>query len=78
LKRFSNGSPLEISNEALDFLTAYYWPGNIRELQNAVERLVVLNQAERIECQHLPTKLRTATSSKRSQVIELPAEGYPL
>jgi len=78
LKRFSNGSPLGISDEALDVLTAYSWPGNIRELQNLIERLVVLNQGECIECQHLPIKLRTATSSKRNQVIELPAEGYPL
>jgi PAS domain S-box-containing protein len=34
---------VKISEDALDRLQSYSWPGNIRELENAIERLVVLN-----------------------------------
>ena len=41
--------PKVISPEALKRLTAYSWPGNIRELKNVVERLVIMNTSESIE-----------------------------
>jgi DNA-binding NtrC family response regulator len=78
LERFSSGAPLDISNEALDFMTAYPWPGNIRELQNTVERMIILSQGDQIKLQDLPVKLRTAKPLKRNRVVELPPEGYPL
>ena len=78
LERFSSGAPLDVSNEALDFMTAYPWPGNIRELQNTVERMIILSQGDQIKLQDLPVKLRTAKPLKRNRVVELPPEGYPL
>ena len=78
LERFSSGAPLDISNEALDFMKAYPWPGNIRELQNTVERMIILSQGDQIKLQDLPVKLRTAKPLKRNRVVELPPEGYPL
>jgi len=44
-------------NDALAALVAYSWPGNIRELQNVVERAVVLTNGEVVELQHLPIDL---------------------
>jgi len=38
-----------ISKEALDFLVSYEWPGNIRELENTIERAVVLAKGPLIE-----------------------------
>jgi formate hydrogenlyase transcriptional activator len=35
-----------INKETLDILTSYSWPGNIRELQNVIERSVILNETE--------------------------------
>ena len=35
-----------ISKETLDLFEAYHWPGNIRELQNVIERAVILSDAE--------------------------------
>jgi formate hydrogenlyase transcriptional activator len=36
----------KISKKALDLLQGYYWPGNIRELQNVIERAVILSDGE--------------------------------
>src|SRR6201993_1413307 len=36
----------KISKKALDVLQGYYWPGNIRELQNVIERAVVVSEGE--------------------------------
>ncbi|TEB07448.1 Nitrogen fixation protein VnfA [Pelotomaculum schinkii] len=44
----------KISNDAFSYLLRYRWPGNIRELENMVEQLVVITPADLIEPQHLP------------------------
>jgi len=43
--------------DALELLKDYEWPGNIRELRNAVERAVILCDGELIEQDHLPPDL---------------------
>jgi Nif-specific regulatory protein len=43
-----------ISAEAERYLTTYSWPGNIRELENAIERAVVLGQSEEVLLEDLP------------------------
>ena len=45
------------SIEALDTLHEYQWPGNIRELKNLIERLVVVTPSDRIELEDLPDEL---------------------
>lgn len=56
------GRVLSWELEALDALTDYAWPGNIRELINLVERLVVTCSGERIELCDLPEEMRVARS----------------
>ncbi|HEY3066872.1 MAG TPA: sigma 54-interacting transcriptional regulator [Methylomirabilota bacterium] len=51
-----------ISPEALDFLKRYAWPGNLRELENIVERAVVLASERTIEARHLPLHVQEATT----------------
>jgi len=49
----------DITDEALERLSAYHWPGNIRELENTVERMCLLHQGGGIlGGADLPTKLR--------------------
>jgi DNA-binding NtrC family response regulator len=42
-----------LSREARDLLVAHAWPGNIRELQNAIERALILAEGELISAGHL-------------------------
>ncbi len=46
------------SPEAMDRLLAYPFPGNVRELQNIIERSVTFCHARHLEMEHLPTKVR--------------------
>jgi DNA-binding NtrC family response regulator len=59
-----NGSPPEVSKEALEILEKYYWPGNIRELENVVEQALVWAAGTTILPDHLPASLRTDTHSR--------------
>jgi DNA-binding NtrC family response regulator len=46
--------PLQsLSSEAADYLTAYHWPGNIRELKNVMRRAVLLSAEGMIEKEHI-------------------------
>jgi transcriptional regulator with PAS, ATPase and Fis domain len=49
-----------ISPQAVQALTEYSWPGNVRQLQNALEKLVVTGRREVIELDDLPLEFRTA------------------
>jgi DNA-binding NtrC family response regulator len=52
-----SGAEKTISNEALAIMIAYEWPGNIRELANFIERMVVLSPGPVITPQDLPEKI---------------------
>ncbi len=47
-----------ISNEVMDTFMQYHWPGNIRELENALEHAIVLSRGNTITKEHLPPELR--------------------
>jgi len=56
------GKPVtEIAGEAMDILKAYDFPGNVRELENIVERGVAITTGSTIEVAHLPDDLRELT-----------------
>ncbi len=60
LKRFSTKmgkSPVSLSKEAEKLLIAHRWEGNIRELQNVIERAVILCKTNLITSDHLPTTI---------------------
>jgi Nif-specific regulatory protein len=52
-----------IATPAIDMLNAYHWPGNIRELQNVIERAVLVCDGQVIHAHHLPPTLQTAEAS---------------
>ncbi len=47
-----------ISTPAIDMLTHYHWPGNIRELENCMERAVLVCEDDVIRSEHLPPSLQ--------------------
>lgn len=57
------GDPIRFSPEALHRLCLYEWPGNIRELENLVERFLVLKGGETIELSDLPEKILGGAST---------------
>jgi DNA-binding NtrC family response regulator len=56
-----------IEPRAMALLKAYSWPGNVRELRNAIERAVVLSQADVLTAEDLPERVRGAASLARAQ-----------
>jgi two-component system NtrC family response regulator len=58
--------------EAMDALTGYEWPGNVRQLQNVVERCVVLASGELIGVEDLPAEVRDEETQYKSAVDLLP------
>ncbi|MDH5492987.1 MAG: sigma-54-dependent Fis family transcriptional regulator, partial [Myxococcales bacterium] len=50
-----------ISEEALGLLIAHPWRGNIRELENVVERCMLFCEGDRVEVEHLPPEVRNAS-----------------
>jgi len=52
--RKSNRQVEGISKRAMEMLTSYSWPGNIRELEHAIERILILEDGDIIQPEHLP------------------------
>ncbi|WP_270567214.1 sigma 54-interacting transcriptional regulator [Clostridium beijerinckii] len=67
-----------VTNDAMESLLEYKWPGNIRELENLVERIMALNETEVIELSDLPSYMRkdintvnNAIKSKNNNEIDM-------
>lgn len=70
----------QISHEVLETLQNYDWPGNIRELQNVIERGVIFCNESGLQQSHLPESMQQAAHVKSGQdnLTELPPLGQPL
>jgi DNA-binding NtrC family response regulator len=69
--RETRGSTVSgLTKEALAILKAYKWPGNIRELENLMERMVILADDAVLTKDDLPPRLLSAT---KDQIKEIPA-----
>jgi two-component system, NtrC family, response regulator PilR len=72
-----------ISGGAMALLERYDWPGNIRELENVIERAVALERTPTILFESLPEQIRvtmagTPAATAAGDVPELPAGGFDL
>ena len=52
----------EVSSEAMEVLRGYDWPGNIREIKNMIERLMIMCSSDIIEVSDLPDNIQSPTS----------------
>jgi Nif-specific regulatory protein len=61
----NNGKTIKrVSSSAIDMMMLYHWPGNIRELENCVERACIMSTDNVVRSSNLPPTLQTAVSSK--------------
>jgi|CoawatStandDraft_6_1074263.scaffolds.fasta_scaffold00129_12 two-component system response regulator PilR (NtrC family) len=71
----SNGEAVELSNAALDALRCYNFPGNVRELENILERAATLCENNRIEVTDL--KLNGDSGSEEQSKVDRPQRRQP-
>ena len=70
--RENNKKIVRLNSSTIDLLSSYNWPGNIRELENCIERAVILCNYDTIQPSHLPATLQRPdieildTDSKKS------------
>ncbi|BCR04663.1 acetoacetate metabolism regulatory protein AtoC [Desulfuromonas versatilis] len=69
---------IQVAEGAMRRLLDYHWPGNIRELENVVERCVVLGQSEEIGEDCLPANLRSANGPGAGPGLVIPDSGFDL
>lgn len=68
---------IQIDGEALNLMTTYPWPGNIRQLENVIERAVVISNGVQVTVQDLPSELREldALTTPEEQAPSEPVTG---
>jgi len=67
---------MTVSQQAMRRLMAYEWPGNVRQLENALERAVALSAGRtQIELADLPPELQELSDAPSSAVFSLPEDG---
>src|SRR3989454_2077193 len=66
-----------IEDEALACLAAYAWPGNIRELENVLERTILFAEGPRIGANDLPASLRRQPPDAPAAEVQVPAASGP-
>jgi two-component system NtrC family response regulator len=69
---------LKFPEALLPYFSSWQWPGNIRELENVIERLVVLAAGDEVAVEDLPEVLRRQTPVVDILRMDLPAEGFSL
>ena len=70
LKKFSKDRNIEIAPDADKALKAYRWSGNVRELENVIERAALLSANGVIGMNHLPEEIRIASEPKALSLEE--------
>jgi two-component system response regulator PilR (NtrC family) len=67
-----------VTPEALAILERYHWPGNIRELENVLERAIVLGAGDMLGPEALPESVRRARPTKGLELGDIPEDGLDL
>jgi two-component system response regulator PilR (NtrC family) len=79
IKKYSeiNSKTIEtIDKTALELLTNYKWPGNIRELEHLIESMVVLSDEKVLTLKDIPAEIKVGEEPDISNILEL--DGTPL
>src|SRR2546423_2356674 len=72
-------TPMTVSQQAMRHLMAYPWPGNVRQLENAIERAVAFGAGRpQIDAGDLPSEVQQAQEAVAPAAIALPENGLDL
>jgi DNA-binding NtrC family response regulator len=72
-------APQTVSQEGMRRLMAYHWPGNVRQLENAIERAVAFTVGRsQIDVGDLPTEIQQAQEPALTSSVTLPEDGVDL
>ena len=63
---------MSISAEVLRAMENYHWPGNVREMENVIERSVTLSEGDSIELEDLPVQISKSVPAKEGGIFDLP------
>ena len=77
-KRKHNRSDVVLNSDLLPIFSNYSWPGNVRQLENTIERMVLLSRGPEIAHSDLPDFLLGGGLSNVAPIVELPDEGINL
>jgi transcriptional regulator with PAS, ATPase and Fis domain len=71
---------IQVDSEAMAIMGRYSWPGNVREVENLVERLVVLNEGGTVQPPDLPDYVihNARPDHQTTAPVSLPSEGVDL
>jgi DNA-binding NtrC family response regulator len=64
-----------LTPETKKLMVDYSWPGNVRQLESAIERAILLAEADKITLEDLPTEVRQDVGPASEGTFKLPAEG---
>jgi two-component system response regulator AtoC len=79
LKKFAPETTPQLSQGAMRSLMAYAWPGNVRQLENAMERAIALSGGRRdIDVGDLLPDMQMTASTGSGAHVDLPEEGFDL
>jgi len=81
LGRIAGVNAPEVSPSAMDALVSYSWPGNVRQLRNALERAVIMCDNGRIESKDLPTEVLAGNREPQGSFVSFPdssTSGVPI
>jgi DNA-binding NtrC family response regulator len=67
--------PMKISLEAKRMILDYAWPGNVRQLESAIERALLLAEGDEITVEDLPVEIRASAQTEGAGGFKLPPEG---
>ncbi len=69
MRKFSNNRELTLDRKALELLTQYRWPGNIRELENVIKRVIIFNDDKIITPSDLPPEIIKTDNGGKDQLV---------
>ncbi len=64
-----------LTSETRKLMNEYSWPGNVRQLESAIERAILLSEGDLITLEDLPTEVRQDVGPASDGAFKLPAEG---